>query len=161
MRILLFGILLLQSILAFAAGGEWYFDQSINGVEFWKNPTQKECRIVVDKQLKSSNKPLEFYQSDIFKHELQERKKSTLSFFGVHQWSVRVEEVSRKDSDIVVDFSGDYDDQNNEKTYYRERHLYGPQRFVQLLYTCSKKILPTTYGEIFSRILTTPSGLNK
>ncbi len=127
-------------ILALASGyasasTSWYFDKAINGVEFWKHPEMKEARIVLERQTTKSSPELKYYQSKEFTETFQTRKRMTLSFFSITEWTVTVESVKKVGADIVVDFSGTYLDRTSTKVTYRERHFYGPNQVTQLLFT--------------------------
>lgn len=130
-----------------SAAPEWYFDKAMNGVQFWKNKDQKNCRVVVDQQAEGSNKPIDYYRTNVFTEELQKNKKFTLGMFGIEDWTVKINNVSEKDDKIIVDFSGQYRDQNNENTFYSERHIYGAKDLIQFLYTCPSPI-PEKFGSL-------------
>ncbi len=134
-------ILRLIILISLLAGGpaiasnSWYFDKAINGVEFWKHPEMKDARIVLERQTTQSPTDLAYYQSKEFAETFQSRKRMTLSFFSITEWTVTVESVKKVGTDIVVDFSGTYVDRTSTKVTYRERHFYGPKRLIQLLFT--------------------------
>ncbi len=118
-----------------SASNSWYFDKAINGVEFWKHPEMKDARIVLERQAVKSPTELKYYQSKEFTETFQARKRMTLSFFSITEWTVTVESVKKVGADVVVDFSGSYLDRISTKVTYRERHFYGPNQVIQLLFT--------------------------
>ena len=161
MKFLLLVFITLFSSTCFSGANDWYFDRAINSVEFWKNPSEKGCRIVVDKQEEASNKPIEYYKTPLFQKELQAKKKEALSMFGVDQWTVKFENVSKIKDEIVVDFSGDYLDNSKEKTAYRERHIYGPEKYTQFLYTCPDNVSSSDMGLVFDQIRKAKQGVRQ
>jgi hypothetical protein len=124
---------------SFAQSSEWYFDRAINGVEFWKHPSLKNTRIVVDTQNLGSHQPPEYYQTPVFVTELQQRKREVLKYFAIEDWQVKIEKVQRLGDDVVVDFSGSYLDASRKRVFYQERHLYGPKRLKQFLFTAENQ----------------------
>lgn len=150
---IMIGILCLFPMSELKAQVEWYFEEAINGIEFWKNSKLPHCQIVKEDLSITTQKDISFYRSEVFFKDLQEAKKQTLSFLGINDWMLSNHQVEQVKDSISIHFTGKYTDSRAEITYFVENHLYHKNTLTQFLYTCSQPIPdPKGATKIFSQI---------
>jgi len=108
-------LLILPSITLASKSSSWYFDRAINGVEFWKNDDFSKCLITAQKLNESNSQTLDYFLSDNFTKNMQDKKKLTLGILGLENWTVQINKTYEINKEVRVEMSGDYTDMQKIK----------------------------------------------
>lgn len=114
----------------------WKIKREIGNTTIWKYSQNNEVRassqVVNKSSILSSIK-----DKKQFVEELEEKKRQGLSFLGVKKWQPKEYKWQKNKLHII----GTYEDNNQDKIYFIEEHLFLPKKRLVLLVTTKSKDL--------------------
>ena len=131
----------------------WKVVRKMNGVSTYALLNNRSTLGVFHSQ--ALEKPLSWKEarSKEFFEQVKESKKKVLGLMKITNWEVSSQEWKRRRGYLEWNLEGSYNNSSGERVYFKENHLYFPDKLHQILLTSDEEgFFKTTKDEDFIKV---------
>jgi hypothetical protein len=127
---------LMMLAMSVQASTAWKLKNNFSVSKVWQHAVDSKFYVSIEKtKLDDVNEYKDILKDKARLAKFDENKKSTLALIGVSKWSGDSKEWTKINGKDVLKIQGTYEDNSEEKVYFREYHLIEGGNVLQVLFT--------------------------